>query len=122
MKNLYVDALRAAKRRPVVQWLDDEIDRLQHNDTARQEAADQVHDARKAALLEYLQALPPKDREILTITAEFWDSQNHEVVVDKAVRIGICREHGLTESSLRVRRKRLKDRAKAFISEQTEQR
>lgn len=78
---------------------------------------DQVPTGRKALALEYWQSLPPKDRELLTVTAEFWDPAKGEPDIDDDVRQGICREYGLTECSLRVRRKRLKDRGKAYIQE-----
>ncbi len=117
MKNLYLDALRAEKRRPLVRCTDEEVERLEEIEEKRQEVADQIPTGRKAAVLEFLETLSPQDREILTATAEFWDPEKGESVIDDDVRQGICREYGLTESSLRVRRKRLKDRAKAFIQE-----
>ncbi|MFO1500207.1 MAG: sigma-70 family RNA polymerase sigma factor [Verrucomicrobiota bacterium] len=121
MKNLYLDSLRAEKRRPVVRCTDEETERLEDIEEKRQEAADQVPTGRKAAVLAFLETLPPKDREILTATAEFWDLEKGESVIDDDVREGICREYGLTESSLRVRRKRLRDRAKSFIQERTKE-
>jgi RNA polymerase sigma factor (sigma-70 family) len=120
MKNLYLDGRRAEGRRPVVRpngeaaWLE-EIEERQR------EAAEQVSTGDKAAMREFLETLSPKDREILTVTAEFWDPKKGEAVIDDDVREGICKDNGLTESSLRVRRKRLKDRAKTFIQKQTNQ-
>jgi RNA polymerase sigma factor (sigma-70 family) len=119
MKNLYLDSLRAEKRRPLVRCSDEEAERLEEVEERQQEAADQVPTGRKAAVLKFLETLSPQDREILTATAEFWDPDKGESVIDDDVRDGICREYGLTESSLRVRRKRLRDRAKAFIQERT---
>jgi RNA polymerase sigma factor (sigma-70 family) len=119
MKNLYLDSLRAENRRPVVRGLDAETERLEEIEERRQEEAEQVPTGRKAALLEFLETLLPKDREILTVTAQFWDPDKGESVIDDGVREGICREYGMTESSLRVRRKRLRDRAKAFIQQRT---
>ena len=116
MKNLYLDSRRAEGRRPVVRpngeaaWLE-EIEERQR------EAAEQVPTGNKAAIRAFLETLSPKDQEILTVTAEFWDPEKGEAVIDDDVRKGICTDYGLTESSLRVRRKRLKDRAKAFVEE-----
>ena len=115
LKNLFLDSLRAETRRLLVRCSDEEAARLEELEEKQQEAADQVPTGRKAAVLEFLETLSPKDREILTVTAEFWDPEKGESVIDDEVRAGICREYGLTESSLRVRRKRLRDRAKAFI-------
>lgn len=116
LKNIFLDSLRAEGRCPLVRCSDDEeATRLEEIEERRQEAADQVPTGRKAAVLAFLETLSPKDREILTTMAEFWDPEKDEAVIDDDVREGICREYGLTESSLRVRRKRLKDRARAFI-------
>lgn len=52
------------------------------------------------------------------VTAEFWDPERGEPVIDDDIRQGICKDYGLTDSSLRVRRKRLKDHGKTFIQEQ----
>jgi DNA-directed RNA polymerase specialized sigma24 family protein len=120
LKNLYLDSLRAEKRRPAVRCTEEEWGRLEEIEEQRQEAAAKVPTGRKAAVLKYLETLDSKDREILTVTAEFWDPEKGEAVIDDDVRAGLCREFGLTESSLRVRRKRLKDRAKAFINEHQE--
>lgn len=117
MKNLYLDSLRAEGRRPVLHCPDGETEWLEEIEEQRQEALTQVPTGRKAAVLKFLETLPPKDREILTVTAEFWDREKGEPVIDDDVRQGICNDYGMTESSLRVRRKRLKDRAKAFIEE-----
>jgi len=121
MKNLFLDSLRAENRRPLVRCTDEELELLEELAEQRQEAVDQVPTGRKAAMLEFWETLEPKDREILTVTAEFWDPEKGESVIDDDVREGLCREYGMTESSLRVRRKRLKDRAKAFIEERTTQ-
>jgi RNA polymerase sigma factor (sigma-70 family) len=118
MKNLYLDSRRAEGRRPVARpngeaaWLE-EIEERQR------ESAEQVPTGTTAAMRAFLKTLSPKDKEILTSTAEFWDPKKGEAVIDDDVREGICAEYGLTESSLRVRRKRLKDRAKAFIQQNT---
>jgi len=122
LRNLYLDSLRAEKSRPVVhapegeeKWLENIADK----DSEQQEAAQSVPTPRKAAVLAFLETLTPKDREILTVTAEFWDPKRGEPDIDPEIREGICRDYGLTESSLRVRRKRLKERAIAFIKERT---
>ncbi len=115
MKNLFLDSLRAENRRPAVRCSDEDTEWLENIEEKRQATAEQVPTSRKAAVLRFLETLSPKDREILTVTAEFWDPENGESVIDDDIREGICREYGLTESSLRVRRKRLRDQAKAFI-------
>jgi DNA-directed RNA polymerase specialized sigma24 family protein len=119
MKNLYLDSLGAEGRRPVIHCPDGEIEWLEDIEEKRQEAVKQVPTGRKAAVLIFLETLSAKDHEILTVMAEFWDPEKGEPVIDDDVRKGICSDYGLTESSLRVRRKRLKDRAKAFIQEHT---
>jgi RNA polymerase sigma factor (sigma-70 family) len=119
MKNLYLDSLRAEKRRPVEHYSDEETEELEKIEATRATIAAQVPTRRKVAMLEFMETLSPKDREILTVTAEFWDPDKGEPVIDDDVREGICKDYGLTDSSLRVRRKRLKDRAKAFIQERT---
>ncbi|MGD0262430.1 MAG: sigma-70 family RNA polymerase sigma factor [Verrucomicrobiota bacterium] len=117
LKNLFLDSLRAERRRPLVRCSDEEAAWLEAIEEKRQKAADEVPTGRKAAVLAFLETLTPKDREILTTTAEFWDSDKGESVLDDEVREGICREYGMTQSSLRVRRNRLIARAKAFILE-----
>jgi DNA-directed RNA polymerase specialized sigma24 family protein len=119
MKNLYLDSLRAESRRPAIRYTNEEWTQLEEIEEERQESAARVPTGRKAAAAKFLQTLDPRDREILTVTAEFWDPEKGEAVVDDDVRDGLCREFGLTESSLRVRRKRLKDRAKDFINNET---
>jgi DNA-directed RNA polymerase specialized sigma24 family protein len=116
LKNLFLDSLDSEKRRPVVRSPDGSSEWLEEIEQ-NQEAIASVPTARKAKALRYLETLSPKDREILTITAEFWDSEKGEPEIDEDVRAGICKEYGLTESSLRVKRKRLKDRGKQFLEE-----
>jgi DNA-directed RNA polymerase specialized sigma24 family protein len=120
--NLYLDSLRGEKKRPVVhgpkggeEWLENIVEK----DQEQRKSAQTVPTARKAAILAFLESLPPKDREILTVTAEFWNHMKGEPDIDPEIREGICRDYGLTESSLRVRRKRLKERAIVFIKERT---
>jgi RNA polymerase sigma factor (sigma-70 family) len=115
LKNLYLDSLRGEKRRPVVHCPDGDTEWLEEIEDQRQEAAAQVPKGRKAAILAFRETLSPKDREILTVTAEFWDPVKGEAVIDDDVRKGICKEYGLMDSSLRVRRLRLMARARAFV-------
>ncbi len=117
LKNLYLDSLRAEKRRPALRNADGNAEWLVEIAENRVHVLDQVPTGRKALALEYWQSLPARDRELLTVTAEFWDPAKGEPDIDADVRKGICREYGLTECSLRVRRKRLKDRGKAYIQE-----
>lgn len=117
MKNLYLDSLRAEGRRPAVRCTDEEAKRLEEIEELRQEEAEQVPTGVKAAMRAYLETLPRKDQEILISTAEFWDPKKGEAAMADDVRKGICDVYGLTESSLRVRRKRLKERAQVFIQE-----
>ena len=117
LRNLYIDSLRSEKRRPVMRNPEGE-DRWLENIAGRSEVAQKhITTGRQAMVLEYLQTLSAKDRDILTVTSEFWDRDKGESAVDSDVRNGICREHGMTECSLRVRRKRLIDAGKDFIKE-----
>lgn len=118
LKNLYLDSLDAEKRRPVVRSPDGTIEWLEDLEEKQQKASEQVPVGRKAKALKFFETLPPKDQEILMVTAEFWDPKRGEPVIDDDIRQGICKDYGLTESSLRVRRKRLKERGKTFIQEQ----
>jgi hypothetical protein len=117
LHNVYLDNLRSEDRRPVDRNVDGQADWLNEVADMREEAVGEVPSGNKSAMLAFLETLPPKDREILTVTAEFWDPRTGEVVIDDDVRAGLCVEFGLTEASLRVRRKRLRERAKDFIQE-----
>jgi hypothetical protein len=102
-----------------VRLTDEEYQRLEEIEEARQEEAEQTPTARKAATVEFLKTLPPMERDILMLTAEFWDSKKREAVIDPEVREGFCKQYGLTESSLRVKRMRLKERAQIYIEQRT---
>jgi RNA polymerase sigma factor (sigma-70 family) len=115
MKNLYLDSLRSEGRRPTVYFADEVATRLEEIEEIRQESADQVPTRNKAAMRAFLDTLSPSEEAILTSTAEYWDPRSGESVMDDSVRKKLCAELGVTESSLRVKRKRLKDRAKIFI-------
>jgi len=117
LKNLYLDSLRAEKRRPVMRNPGGEEERIENIADRSGVEARQILTRRQELALEYLQTLSAKDQEILTVTSEFWDYEKGESAVDDDVREGLCQEHGMTECSLRVRRKRLIDAGKVFIKE-----
>ncbi len=117
LKNLYLDSLRGQKRRPVTHAPDGEADWLVDVVEPQKAASGTIMTRRMAAVMEFLETLSAKDREILIVTAEFWNTEKGEAVLDDDIRDGICRDYGLTESSLRVRRKRLRDRGRAFVQD-----
>jgi hypothetical protein len=70
---------------------------------------------RKNLVLNFIERLDPLDQAILKLTAQYWSPSAKKTVMHDDVRKAICRELGLTENSLRVRRIRAIERLETFI-------
>jgi hypothetical protein len=70
---------------------------------------------RKTLVLKFRETLKPAEQEIFDLTAQFWSSAQGQTEIDDDIRDGICEKLAISKCSLRVYRKRLLDRLKAFI-------
>lgn len=64
-----------------------------------------------------LQELSPLEKKIVSIIIEFFNPDTREVEIPSDVRKGICAELKISESSLRVYRKRVRDRLRLKVSD-----
>lgn len=77
---------------------------------------------RKALIARFIDGLGNDDRKLLLLTGQYYDPQLKRVEIPREIREVIYSELGVTEVSLRVRRKRLLDRLRDFILEKEQER
>jgi DNA-directed RNA polymerase specialized sigma24 family protein len=118
LKNSFFDARDKEGSEPVFRTDDDEDGlRLEAPGTNVIQLPSQVSPERKNLVLKFIQSLELVDQAILKVTAECWSPSLRKTVIADDVREKICREFGLTENSLRVRRNRALERLRNFILE-----
>jgi RNA polymerase sigma factor (sigma-70 family) len=129
LRNVFIDSLRSELRRPAIRnqegtddWLHDILveDDFEAGERCVSGGVDGVQDAavsaqRKTLVLKFRETLKPAEQEIFDLTAQFWSSAQGQTEIDDDIRDGICEKLGISKCSLRVYRKRLLDRLKAFI-------
>jgi len=131
LRNVFLDSMRSENRSPLVRIEsgpdDKPSDNFAENVIAAEEgqaakAPDNIHHnavsaQRRNLVLQFRATLKPLEQEILDLTAQFWNSAQGRTEIDDDLRDGICNRLGIKKCSLRVYRKRLLDRLKAFIQE-----
>jgi DNA-directed RNA polymerase specialized sigma24 family protein len=115
LKNQFYDARKSERREPVERTEAEEDTTL--TDTVQQDTEESclVPSLRLSLVHRFLADQELVDRSILNATAEFWCPSAKQTIIPAHVRKAICHEHGLSEISLRVRRKRLLAALKQFI-------
>ena len=131
LRNVFIDSVRSEGRRPLVRmeegsddWLYDIVseDSVAAEECQVTNAEDALQDGtvsaqRKNLVLKFRATLKPLEKEIFDLTAQFWSSAQGQTEIDTDLRDGVCERLGIKKCSLRVYRKRLLDRLKAFILE-----
>lgn len=77
-----------------------------------------VSGRRRSLILQFIETLEGVDKAILIATAECWSPTTSQTVLPRHIRQSLCAQFGLTENSLRVRRFRVLDKLRLFISEE----
>ncbi len=120
LRNAYLDCRKGEQREQLVR--DDSEDAGQLlNEAPDQEGipdAGRVSPERRNLVLRFLDELDGVDKAILIATAESWSPTAAQTVLPRHICRSLCEEFGLTENSLRVRRFRVLEKLRLFISEE----
>ena len=122
LHNTFLDGRRAEMREPFLRS-DDTNDGLLFDwpQPAEIESLSDISARRKNLVLNFIEQQDATDQAILKVTAQYWSASAKKTVMPEHVRKAVCRELGLTENSLRVRRTRALDRLKDFILQNEKQ-
>lgn len=118
--NAYLDSRKGEMLEPLVRDDTEHADGLLENAAEPEERPDagRVTPVRRNLVLKFFDTLYGADKAILIATAECWSPTAAQTVLPAHVRRSLCEEFGLTENSLRVRRSRLIEKLRLFISQQ----
>lgn len=120
LDNAYLDSRKGEMLEPMVRDDREETDGLLKMAAEPEERPDagRVSPERRNLVLRFLDALDGVDKAILIATAESWSPTAAQTVLPRHIRRSLCEEFGLTENSLRVRRFRVLEKLRLFISEE----
>jgi len=121
LRNAFLDSRKSERREPFdrgdLEGLEDVP--VNRPDPANEDvtATASVSGRRRSLILQFIETLEGVDKAILIATAECWSPATSQTVLPRHIRKSLCDEFGLTENSLRVRRSRLLEKLRLFISE-----